>query len=103
MTEPTNEELAEALRSIEGLPLGTRLIVRLAADRLCPPVVIADGEGWIEWSGGECPVDKEAIVECKFDIYPRGPESGTAKYWRWETVHEEGWRNIIAYRVVGAP
>lgn len=55
---------------------------------------------WIKWGGGECPVDGEALVECKFDISPFGPEQGTAKYWRWENVPEEGWRNIIAYRVV---
>lgn len=43
MTETTNTDLADALRKIANtLPLGSALVVRLAADRLDP-------DGWIEW------------------------------------------------------
>lgn len=112
--EPTNGELAEALRSIEDLPPGTRLIVRLAADRLSPRAEEYDfgddpdndpwvGEdGWIEWGGGECPVSGDTYVECEFDSEPRGPERGLAAVWRWDYVPH--WRNIVRYRAVkGAP
>lgn len=93
---PTNTELAEALRSIEGLPLGTQLVVRLAAERLSPEV--ADRDEWIKWSGGLCPVPGHVNVECQFDLDPKGPEQGIAHTWRWE--HISNWRNIIAYRVI---
>lgn len=120
--EPTNEELSEALRSIEGLPLGTQLIVRLAADRLNPPVVIADccsdpdEGGWIEWSGGERPFifKPGQIVETRhrsgnenvgadampWDWWYDATEDGRSGYW----VHDDTFSNIIAYRIVkGAP
>lgn len=67
---------------------------------------------WIEWSGGECPVDHDALVEVRFrDGNPLGtglPEK--AGYWdsrdsklsNW--IHSKGrlgsGNDIIAYRVV---
>jgi hypothetical protein len=95
VTEPTNEELAEALRSIEGLPLGTRLIVRLAADRLC-----AERDGWIEWGGGDaCPVPNGAPVIVRH-------RDGSEHADRAGGVHSNDWSHdgvdgdIIAYRIV---
>lgn len=111
MTEPTNEELAEALRSIEGLPLGTRLIVRLAADRLC----VEAGDGWIEWDGQTRPTifKPGQVVETRhrsgneylgqeawpWDLWWDATKGGRHGYW----VHDGSSSNIIAYRVVGAP
>lgn len=56
---------------------------------------------WIEWNGGECPVDPETVVEVKF----RGPAVGmepdrdlaeaTCFYW----LHDNDCSDIIAYRV----
>lgn len=99
MTEPTNADIARALRSIPGLDLGTELLVRLAADRLDPPYAEAEAEeGWIEWKGGECPVQKDRRV----DIVTRAGEhvipGCIAKYLRWGHVGDIG--DIIHYRVV---
>ncbi|MFW0699059.1 hypothetical protein [Pantoea sp. R13S299] len=54
------------------------------------------GDGWIEWSGGDCPVERMAIVEVKFTQTPQG--EGIAHWWDWH--HEEGENNIIAYRII---
>lgn len=108
MTEPTNEELAEALRSIEGLPLGTQLIVRLAADRLSPEV----GDGWIEWNGQHAPTifKPGQVVETRhrgrgeytgsdawpWDEWPDACNAAQSGYW----VHDGTFSDIIAYRIV---
>jgi hypothetical protein len=68
---------------------------------------------WIEWNGGECPVDPEASVCARYrpmaghvreeaqgfgggDMNRRIPAAGL----RWD--HNGGWGDIIAYRVVSA-
>lgn len=52
-TQPTNTDLAVALREIaDTLPLGSALIVRLAADRL---VTGETGDGWIAHDGKAIP------------------------------------------------
>lgn len=55
-----------------------------------------ENDGWIEWGGGECPVNPMAIVEVKFTLTPQG--EGIANWWDWH--HGEGKNNIIAYRVI---
>jgi hypothetical protein len=55
---------------------------------------------WIEWFGGDCPVDRSSFVEVKFrDGDDRtGPRAREARNYIWS----HGWRHedIIAYRVV---
>lgn len=92
MTDPTNEELAEALRSIEGLPLGTRLIVRLAADRLC------DRDGWITWNGGDRPVPLGTRVETQWSDGDSIICVLDSDY-SWERS-EGGIANIVRYRIL---
>lgn len=111
MTEPTNEELAETLRSIEGLPLGTQLIVRLAADRLCAEAK----DGWIAWNGQIRPTifKPGQIVETRHgDGYESTGQGALPWDWWWDAteegrhgfwVHDGTDSNIIAYRIVGAP
>lgn len=130
MTEPTDEELAEALRSIEGLPLGTRLIVRLAADRLCPRAEEYDfgddpdkdpwvGEdGWIEWDGSGysdnkdwlAPVPVGTILDVRYRDgktlinIPAGETNLDTRLACGAYWKNEGAENdIIAYKIVGAP
>jgi hypothetical protein len=55
-----------------------------------------DNDGWIEWGGGECPINPMAIVEVKFTLTPQG--EGIANWWDWH--HGEGENNILAYRVI---
>ena len=43
----------------------------------------ADADGWIEWNGGECPVDNDSLVDVKF---PDGSEYfNTDAYWDWSS------------------
>ena len=55
-----------------------------------------DAEGWIEWCGGECPVDGNEIIDIR---YPESREEfGTkAKFRRWNHARNKG--DIIAYRL----
>lgn len=110
---PTNTDLAAALREIaDTLPLGSALIVRLAADRLDnygDPEVLGEHDpdrdpwvgtdGWIEWNpegGRNCPVPDGTMTEVKFDdgetITDNGPE-----WWDWGSLPM---RQIVAYRIV---
>lgn len=103
MTEPTNGELAEALRSIEGLPLGTRLIVRLAADRLSPET----GDRWIKWNGQIRPTifKPGQIVETRHRSGEEYTGANALPWNRWHDgpgfwLHDGTSSDIIAYRVV---
>lgn len=53
-------------------------------------------DGWIEWSGGECPVDPCAIVEIR--MLSSETEVQHAHQYRWD--HKGYGGDIIAYRVV---
>ncbi|WP_312759502.1 hypothetical protein [Pantoea brenneri] len=70
----------------------------LQAYRIALPILEQQerGDGWIEWGGGDCPVERMAIVEVKFTQTPQG--EGIAHWWDWH--HEEGENNIIAYRII---
>ena len=58
---------------------------------------------WIEWAGGECPVDELVRVECIFrapplpqECEPTMPcEAGTLAWW-----HDRQNDDIVAYRVL---
>lgn len=59
---------------------------------------------WIEWGGGECPVDELAKVRLLFrgEEVSESPEIGTpAGYLEWD--HQGGGGDIVAYRVVEQP
>lgn len=58
--------------------------------------VESNSDGWIEWHGGECPVDENIMVE----IVMRDLEHGKsiAGYFSWD--HSKSCGDIIAYRVV---
>lgn len=94
MTKPTNTDIAAALREIaDTLPLGSALIVRLAAGRL------GDGDGWIEWGGGKSPVKDNVKVVRKY-------RDGIIGYAKSNNEMEDYWEHtgrshdIIAYRIV---
>jgi hypothetical protein len=59
-------------------------------------------DGWIPWSGGECPVPPETIVEAKFG--PDGAETDVGRAGRWLWSHHLALQvlraQIIAYRIV---
>jgi hypothetical protein len=55
-------------------------------------------EGWIAWSGGECPVEPETLVRIKLrGGYYRPPTK--AENFRWTYLDEIPDYDIIAYKV----
>lgn len=68
----------------------------------------AKNDGWIEWGGGECPVEKGALVDVKYrsgeinqhvkaGVLDNGGSMDTALAFRWSKLDEE--YDIIAYRL----
>ena len=53
-----------------------------------------DADGWIGWSGGECPVEDDAIIDIRFR--DGHEERGVDADWDWE---HSGGGDIIAYRL----
>lgn len=51
---------------------------------------------WIEWSGGECPVSYETVVECRTERDPEGADTRPACEWDWNTKTNP----ITHYRIV---
>ena len=59
---------------------------------------LAASEGWIEWAGGECPVDSDAIVEVRYrKPSPLNFNNDRAGDFSWS--HDGFGGDIIAYRV----
>lgn len=59
---------------------------------------LAASEGWIEWHGGECPVDSDAIVEVKYrKPNPYQFNNDRAGDFTWSHDGFDG--DIIAYRL----
>lgn len=59
---------------------------------------LAASDDWIEWHGGECPVDSEEIVEVKYrSPNPYQHNNDRAGDFSW--AHTGGRCDIIAYRV----
>lgn len=56
----------------------------------------AKNEGWIEWGGGECPVDAGKMVDVIFG-YGGRRSTNIADCWRWN--HNGTDSDIIAYRL----
>ena len=53
-------------------------------------------DGWIEWAGGPCPVDRDARVDLKFS----GAWDGVGRAGNMFWSHDGGDSDIIAYRAV---
>lgn len=59
---------------------------------------LAKNDGWIEWHGGKCPVDSDAIVEVKYrKPNPYQYNNDRAGDFAWEHDGIDG--DIIAYRL----
>lgn len=56
-----------------------------------------ENDGWIEWRGGERPVDILVMVQTKLRSGKVMP-SEVACYWGWQ--HNQSINDIIAYRVI---
>ena len=83
----------EALLVIDrGVTLKNKPVVR--AERQTIP----DEHCWIEWTGGECPVDAGTMIEYIMRDYPAYVSSHKAGDLRWERA--DGGGDIIRYRIV---
>lgn len=51
---------------------------------------------WIEWKGGECPVDEKSYVVCEL----RGGHRSITEAWRYSWRHYGNSSDIIAYAPV---
>ena len=63
------------------------------------------GNEWIEWTGGDCPVEKGAIVDVKHAdgaVFRCAAGSDYAEDWSYEPEKDTADFDIIAYRVVSA-
>ena len=108
-------ELLEALKRTEDFLCGPTAWTQEQEDSLVEKVSCAiakaeaemvDGKPdanksleWIEWSGGECPVSGETLVEVVLRNGEDEKEQAGECFWR----HGLGDGDIIAYRVVGEP
>lgn len=54
------------------------------------------GDGWIEWRGGNCPVPVNSRVDIKF----RDGDIGLAQSANWDWSHRGYRSDIIAYRII---
>ena len=58
----------------------------------------ADADGWIPWSGGECPVNNGVWFWLRFRNGRQFGPDDEAAFWRWGHNHlDEG--DIVAYRI----
>lgn len=57
----------------------------------------AKNDGWIEWGGGECPVDDGEVVDVMFGRGGRIISTNIADFWRWS--HSGTDSDIISYRL----
>lgn len=78
---------------------------RPEADEAMNAAATSEAAGWIEWGGGDCPVESEALVVIKCwheklwpDFVKCAPSKAGAL--RWQHAGLGG--DIIAYRVVPA-
>lgn len=59
---------------------------------------VQTGDGWIEWKGGECPVDRKTIVDVRFRLGDTVLAT-VAGEWAWMySPDNDG--DIVAYRIV---
>ncbi len=62
-----------------------------------------DADGWISWAGGECPVERDVLVDIKYRdncIQPRQKDLVSA-YWLHDPSHKNC--DIVAYRLSTPP
>jgi hypothetical protein len=54
-------------------------------------------DGWIDWPGGDCPVDRNVTVQVQYRAEDFG-DTGNAGFFRWN--HSDKASDIIAYKIV---
>lgn len=60
---------------------------------------------WIEWKGGQCPVEPEALVELRLrkeSVWETGDYADGRRAGQFDWAHLDACGDIIAYRVVAS-
>lgn len=98
-----NHDSTERLFTLDQVATNAR---KFGQDETCENMVtreqyeaaLAASEGWIEWCGGDCPADGDAIVEVKYrKPNPCQFNNDRAGYFSWAHDGIDG--DIIAYRL----
>ena len=101
------KELLDALKSIMALPdhkvdrrdeaKAARAAIAKAESALAALAAPQPADdGWIPWAGGDCPVERRAVVRVK----AKNGEIGTDKAHFYDWWHTGEPNDIVAYRVV---
>lgn len=69
----------------------------LTMENIDESALAAKNEGWINWNGGGCPVDNDALVDVKFSDSVVSDIAYRAGNYRW--THKNNRDDIIAYRL----
>lgn len=67
--------------------------------RALDAALAAKNDGWIEWGGGECPVERGVLVEVKYRNEKNYHIKGVNRAWEWPWEHHGTEGDIIAYRL----
>lgn len=67
--------------------------------RALDAALAAKNDGWIEWGGGECPVERGVLVEVKCRNEKNYHIKGVNRAWEWSWEHHGTEGDIIAYRM----
>lgn len=109
MNEITKELLdacrqaAEQIRRCDYTPARSTLLTVIKKAEAAMPEPQHDTDGWIEWSGGECPTHPSVNIEAELRsgevIFEKAGRIG----WRHAKAFDPQWKlsqDIIAYRIV---
>lgn len=67
--------------------------------RALDAALAAKNDDWIEWGGGECPVERGVLVEVKYRNEKNYHIKGVNRAWEWSWEHHGTEGDIIAYRL----
>lgn len=94
------EQIAEWERMMSVSDIAVMVERHLQAYRIALPILEQQerGDDWIEWGGGEQPVNGDVMVETKWSDGLVG--CGEARKWRWDHSSLFSNLNLIAYRII---
>ena len=90
---------ANEFHTITATDYDTAIITREQyEDALAASKAVAGHDGWIQWAGGECPVDSDAIVEVKYR-HPSSNQFNNDRAGDFDWAYTGRSSDIIAYRL----
>ncbi len=86
-----------AARKLE--PLASDYATAIITREQYEAALAAKNDGWINWGGGECPVEGGVLVEVKYRNEKNYHIKGVNRAWEWSWEHHGTDGDIIAYRL----